>query len=449
MRRPNKADNYNADSYNARNERRETGAMAKSIIVVGGGIVGVCNALALQQVGHQVTLIDRRRPGRETSFGNAGVLSESSVVVLNNPNLLKSLPKLLLKGSKGLRYSPLFVLKRLGWFIRFLAKSTAKRTYHSAVALRALQLVSLDQHKSWIKQAGVGHLLRHAGWLKVFRTEAAFETYAREMAVMEQVGVKFTTYEQSQLRQLEPGLKPIYCRAVLMDETCGVSSPADLTDAYLEMFVAAGGVDCRGDVTGLSAHDSGDSGASGKGWRVRLADGSAHDADDVVIAAGAWSAEVAGWLGYDIPMAWERGYHMHLEPGDGPPLGRAVHDVDAGFVVVPTQDKVRVTTGIELVDRDAPKNFTQINDAIADARTAHDMKQPMDDEPWMGRRPTLIDSLPIIGAAPRHDGLWFNFGHQHIGLSMGPGSALAITAMIAKTPPPFDVSPFAASRFTL
>lgn len=415
--------------------------MSRSVIIIGGGIVGVCNALALQRAGHKVTLIDRQQPGRETSYGNAGILSESSVVVLNNPSLLKTLPKLLLSGSKGLRYSPLFVMRRLGWFVRFLAKCTPAKTRAAAVALRALQLVSLAAHKDWIKEAGAGDLLRQAGWLKVFRSEAAYNAYAKEMKLMAEVGVKFTIYEREQIRQLEPGLNPIYCRAVLMDETCSISSPADLTDAYMAMFLANGGTECRGNVTGLSKEDG--------QWAVTLADGTILKGDDVVVAAGAWSAEVAAWLGYDIPMAWERGYHMHLQAGTGPELGRAVHDVDSGFVMAPMRQGIRITSGVELVDRDAPKNFSQIKTAVADAKMGYEMTAELDDEPWMGRRPTLVDSLPIIGPAPRHSGLWFNFGHQHIGLSMGPGSGQAIAAMMDGKAPPLDVTPFSAERFSL
>ncbi|MGB1357530.1 MAG: FAD-dependent oxidoreductase, partial [Candidatus Puniceispirillaceae bacterium] len=124
----------------------------RRILVVGGGIVGVCNALALQRAGYQVSLIDRGQPGRETSYGNAGVLSESSVSVLNSPGLLKALPKLLFRRSNGLRYEPLFVVKRLGWMLRFLAHCTPRRWRAAARALRELQVLSLNKHKDWIAE---------------------------------------------------------------------------------------------------------------------------------------------------------------------------------------------------------------------------------------------------------------------------------------------------------
>ena len=157
-------------------------AQRQRVAVVGGGIVGVSNALALQKAGHSVTLIDRGRPGRETSYGNAGVLSESSVAVLNSPGLLKSLPKLLLGRSNSLRFSPLFVIRRLGWMLSFLSYCTARRWRAAGHALRALQVISLDQHKAWIAEAGVDDLLRNGGWMKVFRSESSFAAYAAELA---------------------------------------------------------------------------------------------------------------------------------------------------------------------------------------------------------------------------------------------------------------------------
>jgi len=414
-----------------------------SILVVGGGIVGVCNALALQRAGYQVSLIDRGTPGRETSYGNAGVLSESSVAVLNSPGLLKALPKLLLGRSNGLRYSPLFVVRRLGWMLRFLAHCTPRRWRAAGRALRELQVLSLAQHKDWIAEAGVQELLRHGGWMKVFRSESSFAGYAAELALCDEVGVRYTVFDRDQLRQIEPGLKPVYEKAVLFDDTCGVSNPAALTDAYLALFTAAGGNVIKGHVTGLRQQDD--------GWQVTLAGGgdSTLEGDGVVLAAGAWTAEIARWLGYDVPLGWERGYHLHLDPADGPQLNRAVNDMDGGFVMAPMQQGVRITSGVELTDRDAPPDYTQIRTSVAMAREAHDMKAEIETEPWMGRRPTMVDSLPVIGPAPRHRGLWFNFGHQHVGLSMAPGSALAITAMVAGTPPPLDTTPFRAERFSV
>ena len=411
-----------------------------SVIIVGGGIVGVCNALALQKAGFAVTLIDRGQPGRETSYGNAGVLCESAISVVNSPAMLRALPKLLLGRSNGLRFSVSYVLRRLGWMLRFLSYGNKRHWHAAGRALRDLQLVSLAQHKAWVAEAGVGHLLRHGAWMKVFRSEASFDAY-EERQLLDEVGSNYTVFEREQLRQIEPALKPIYAKALLLEDTCQVSSPAQLTDAYLGMLTAAGGTVVRAKVTGLTDNPS--------GWQIETKEAGSLTGDQLVIAAGAWSAEIAGWLGYDLPLGWERGYHLHLEPDDGPPLTRAVLDMDGGFAMAPMQQGVRVTSGVEITDRDAPPDYTQIRNSVKQAHEAIVLKGEVEDVPWMGRRPTMIDSLPVIGAAPRHSGLWFNFGHQHVGLSMAPGSALALCAMMQGMPEPVDMHPFRATRFRI
>ncbi|MCE2517071.1 MAG: FAD-binding oxidoreductase, partial [Alphaproteobacteria bacterium] len=191
-------------------------------------------------------------------------LSESSVTVLNNPALLKALPTLLRNTSVGFRYRPWFVLKNLGWFARFLSYSTRKRTLHAAHALRNLMVISLDRHKQLIKEAKVEDLFRYQGWFKVFRSKAAFDSFRIDMEMMDETGVAYSIYDKDQIRQIEPGLKPIYEKAVMVDDTCGVTNPARLTDAYVALFEAEGGTVCRGGVTGLAE--------SGGGWTISLND---------------------------------------------------------------------------------------------------------------------------------------------------------------------------------
>ncbi|MDA1327061.1 MAG: FAD-dependent oxidoreductase [Proteobacteria bacterium] len=412
------------------------------IAIIGGGIVGITSALELRRRGHRVVLLDRGQPGRETSYGNTGVLSDASIVIVNNPGLLKQLPKLVRNTGLKLRYSPAFVLKRLFWVLRFLSYCTRRHFEHAAAALRAIQVLSLGIHKALIAEAGVDHLLRHTGWLKVFRSQESFRAYDMERGVLEKTGVRHTVFSADQLAQIEPGLARVFVAGVLMEDTCSVSSPAALCDAYVALFVAAGGEVRQAAVTGLERTPD-------NKWRVILDQAPPIEANSVVLAAGPWSAEIAAWLGYKIPMAWERGYHVHLEPGEGPALTRAVHDIDRGYVMSPQLQGVRVTSGSELTDRDAPPNYAQINEVAAMARDVAGLGEAVENTPWMGRRPTLVDSLPMIGKAPRHDDLWFNFGHHHTGLSMSAGSARIIADLIDGKAPPIDATPFRPNRFRL
>ena len=410
----------------------------KQIAIIGGGIVGILTALDLQKRNCQVTLLDPKEPGSETSYGNSGVLSEASVVISNNPNLKKRLPQLIKGKSNALTVRFGFVIKNLPWIIQFLSHCTDQHLELSSQALRNLQKTSLKIHKELIKEAGANNLLRETGWLKIFRSEKSFAAYNMELNVLKRRGVNYIVFNSEELRQIEPSLKPIFYKGVLLQDTCSVSSPFELCKNYVRLFKIAGGKVVQNAVTKIKRPNQ---------WNITLKNNKNLEADEVVIAAGPWSAEIAGSLGYRIPMAWERGYHLHLEPGPG--INRPIHDVDAGYVMSPQLQGVRITSGVELADREAPKSFLQIFRAVASAKEAVKLGKTIEDTPWMGRRPTLIDSLPMIGKAPKHNNLWFNFGHQHNGLSTSAGSAKILTALLHHETPPIDPNPFRPTRFRL
>ena len=300
--------------------------MPKRIIVIGGGIVGITTALELQRRRNSVTIIDPKKPGRETSYGNSGVLSDGSVVISNNPGLRKKLPKLILKKSNALNYNIGFILKSVPWVTKFLSYCTDSHLDHSSRALRSLQSFSLSLHLDLIREANADSLLRKTGWLKVFRSEASFKSYDMELRVFKKTGVGHTILNSEQLRNLEPSLNQIFKHGVLLHDACSVSSPSGLCDAYLSIFEKLGGKVLQAAATTLSYSD---------GWKVEMKNNHMQEANQVVIAAGPWSAEIAGKLGYKIPMGWERGYHIHLNPGLGASLQRVVHDVDGGYVMAP------------------------------------------------------------------------------------------------------------------
>lgn len=410
------------------------------IVVVGAGIVGVTSALELQRRGYRVMMIDRKPPGCEASYGNAGVLSDASVIVVNNPQLPFRLPRMLFNRNIGLRYDLRFAVSRLPWITKFLLYSTKSHMRHSGRALRDLQVTSLGLHKRLISEAGADYLLRNTGWLKLYRTQKGFAASRRELDFLREVGVSFATYSTDELRELEPFLKPMFHQGVLMTDTCSVSSPGKLTETYAQLFAQAGGGFRQTELQGLRSQSEGR-------WQIEVTDGDAIEADHLVIAAGPWSAEICKRIGYSIPMAWERGYHMHLKLNGTAELGRPVYDVEGGFVMAPQQQGIRVLTGVELTHHNAPPNFQQVRAAVAGARQILDLGEELDPEPWLGSRSTLVDSLPMVGAAPRHKGLWFNFGHQHVGLSTSTGCAEILADLMENNKPRADHLPFRPDRF--
>ena len=406
------------------------------VAVLGAGIVGVSVAFAARQRGLSVVLIDRREPGSETSYGNAGVLSSGSIVPLNQPSLWKLLPKYLTNRHPALRWDPAWAIRNVDWIARFLANTTSARVKPRAAALHGLIRASLKLHREWIVSADAAQRIRETGWLRVWRS-AGDSAAKAEQALLAEYGIPSELLDRQALSALEPGIVPVYQAGLLHTDTASVDSPGAVVKAYARAFVGAGGHIRRSDIKAIARE--------GDGWRVMLADG-AIVARHVVVALGPWSAELLRPLGYRVPLASERGYHQEFKPNPARTLRRPIHDSDGAFVMTPMENGIRITTGVQLTARDAPSSFAQLEAAIPLARSVAEFGEAVG-EPWRGARPTLPDSLPMIGPAPRHPRLWLAFGHQHIGFTTGPATGAAIAAMIGGSPPPFDTAPFAPGRY--
>jgi len=406
------------------------------VAVLGAGIVGVSAAYAARQRGMSVMLVDRREPGSETSYGNAGILSSGSISPLNNPALWSALPKYLTNQHPALRWNMGWAIRNPDWVIRFLANATNSRLRPRATALHGLIGASLKLHREWIVKAGAAARIRETGWLKAWRSEAVASA-KREQALLTEFGIESRLLDRQDISALEPSIVPVYKVGLLHTQTASVDSPGNVVKAYATMLAGSGGEIRQSDIKAIVP--------DGEGWRVMLADG-AISARHVVVALGPWSSDILRPLGYRVPLAFERGYHREFKPNPARSLQRPIHDADGSFLMTPMEQGIRVTSGVELTDRDAPSSFAQIDAVVPLARGVVEFGDAVGDT-WRGARPTLPDSLPMIGPAPRHPGLWLAFGNQHIGFTTGPATGAAIAAMIAGAPPPFDVTAFAPGRY--
>jgi D-amino-acid dehydrogenase len=406
------------------------------VIVLGAGIVGVSTALAARRHGLSVILVDRREPGSETSYGNAGVLSSGSIVPLNRPSLFSALPHYLSNRHAALRWDPHWAARNVGWLVRFLANATPSHVKPRALALHGLIGASLKLHREWIVEAAAAARLRETGWLKAWRGDA-FAAAAAEQALLAEYGIQSEMLDRQAISALEPNIVPAYRVGLLHTQTASVDSPGGVTRAYARMFAGSGGEVVQSEITAIAP--------AADGWRVLLASG-AIAAQHVVVALGPWSADLLRPLGYRVPLAFERGYHQEFRPNAARSLSRPIHDADGSFVMTPMENGIRVSSGVELTARDAPSSFAQLEAVVPLARGVAEFGEAVG-EVWRGARPTLPDSLPMIGAAPRQGGLWLAFGHQHIGFTTGPATGAAIAAMIAGRPPSFDVAAFSPGRY--
>ncbi len=411
--------------------------MKKDVLVLGAGMIGTCTALQLALRGHAVVLVDRGEPGRETSYGNAGIIQSEAV----EPYPFPQDPAVLLRAALGrgadIHYHLAALPALTPALARYWLQSRGPRYRRVAHAYGQLTRRSVAAHAPLIELAGAGDLVRREGYRLVFRTQPALERQVRTAErLRREAGVNFRVLDGAALAQAEPSLKQRLAGAVQWTDPWSVNDPGALVRRYADLLVRRGGRIVRGDARSLRP--------AGAGWRVQGEDGPI-DAGQAVIALGPWSDTAIRALGYRFPLFVKRGYHRHYRGGSGPDL--PLLDAERGYVLAPMQQGIRLTTGAEFARLDAPATPVQIGRAEALARELLDLPEPVEGTPWLGARPCVGDLKPVIGPAPRHPGLWFHFGHGHQGFTMGPISAQLLAEQMDGEATVVDPAPYLPSRF--
>jgi D-amino-acid dehydrogenase len=413
--------------------------MHKDVIILGAGIVGVSIALHLQKRGRSVLLIDKREPGRETSFGNAGLIQREGVFPYGFPHDLAALFRYALNNTTDARYH-LSALPRIAPFL-FQYWRQSRPARHKQIARLYAPLIEpcVSEHMAVAREANATDLIRPTGWIKVFRT---WRTMNKEVRSAEEIrrefGVTFAVLDQKGLAETEPHIKADLAGGLHWTDPASVLDPHALTLAYVRLFERYGGELASGDARTLEG--------SAARWRVQTERGVA-EAGSAVIALGAWADVVTDRLGYRLPLAVKRGYHMHYKSEGSAVLNHPILDAEGGYFLAPMRAGIRLTTGAEFATRDAPKTPVQLARAEPVARSFFPLGERVDPEPWMGLRPCTPDMMPIIGPAPKHPNLWFAFGHAHHGLTLGPVTGRLLAEMITGEAPFVDPRPYRADRF--
>jgi D-amino-acid dehydrogenase len=409
------------------------------VIVLGAGIVGVSTALHLQKRGRSVVLIDRRGAGEETSYGNTGIIQREGVVPYPFPRQLGLMAQyaLNLRPEANLHWSALPQIAP--WLYRYWQASTPERLAATARAAKPLIERCVVEHEALMTEAGIVGMLRRSGYLRLYRSSSALEVETiRDEEWRKTYGITYEVVDATKLAALEPHLKGPSVGGVWMPQPASVADPEGVAKAYAMLLQERGGRFVQGDARSLARLHN--------GWQVDTAEGPVT-AGSVVVAMGPWSDDVLRGLGYRIPLGVKRGYHMHFKPEGNATLNRPVIDVQYGYALTPMVKGIRLTTGAEFALRDAPPSPVQVGRSEALAREVFPLGQRVEAEPWLGRRPCLPDMLPIIGRAPLHDGLWLNFGHHHLGLTMGPVTGRLLAEMMTGEQPFTDPTPYRAERF--
>lgn len=415
--------------------------MKTDVVVLGAGIVGLSTAIHLARRGKSVVLLDRRGAGEETSFGNAGLIQREGVFPYGFPHNFGSLFRYALNNTIDAHYH----FRALPGLVPFLARywwhSGFTQHHHIATMYAPLIETSIAEHSDLIAASGAGDLIRKDGWMKVFRSEAARDAAYREAeALSSAFGVNHQKLSSSELKTIEPSITADLTGGLRWTDPWSIRDPHSLNMAYLNYFQSLGGRLVSGDAATLEHI------LEGPGWRVATPEGPL-EAKEVVVALGPWADTVTRKLGYRYPLAVKRGYHMHYGTKDGAQLNNWVLDAEKGYFLAPMLRGIRLTTGAEFAHRDAAKTPVQLTRAERVAREFFPLAERRDDEPWMGARPCTPDMMPIIGKAPRHEGLWFAFGHAHHGMTLGPVTGRALAEAMTGEKTIIDMRPYRPERF--
>jgi glycine/D-amino acid oxidase-like deaminating enzyme len=412
--------------------------MSERFTVLGAGIIGVCTALALQRDGHAVTIIDRDEPGQGCSFGNAGIIHTGGCVPMATPGILKGVPKMLLDPNGALVIRWRYLPRLLPWLFKMLAAARPERVDAICKALAHFSLRARNAYQPLLDEARATALLRPRGELYVYRTKAAFDAEAWAMRVRRGFGIPVEDLDARAIREMEPALSADYQFAHYQPNSAFMVSPFKLVQSLAALFVQKGGVIQRANVQSIRPGNDSAAILSTSIGEIR--------AEHLMICAGAFSKPFAASFGADVPLESWRGYHI-MVPSTGVPLNGIVADGEMHFAVTPMADGVRVAGLIELASVDAPPNYARADLFV---RLAKRLIPSFPDTPtsrWMGHRPGMPDTLPVLGRAPGHPKVYFAFGHGQLGLTFGAITGQTIADLVAGRTAARDLAAYDGLRF--
>jgi D-amino-acid dehydrogenase len=408
-------------------------------VVLGAGIVGTSIALHLAKRGLSVALVDKGAPGEGTSYGNAGVIEGNTLLPHPFPERMGAVLRVALKRATDANYHFSFLPHIAPWLLQYRANSAIERRIRFANLMRPLYAAAVPEHEALMQESGATRYLRKEGWIKVYRTQAAFASTAPERALATEFGVPHDGLDRDGVLALEPALAPQFVNAVHWKSAASVTNPLALTRAYIDRFTALGGIVLTGDARTLHRANN--------RWRVETDEGPV-DSREAVVALGPWATDLLKPMDIDLPLEVKRGYHLHFRPRGNAGLTRPVVDAELGYCVAPMEQGLRLTTGAEFAPRDAPPTPVQFDRLLPQARALFPLGEKVEAQPWMGSRPCFADSMPVIGRAPGKSDLWLACGHAHWGLTLGPATGRLVAEMMTGATPFCDPTPFAAERFT-
>ena len=403
--------------------------------VIGAGIQGVCNALFLQKKGFEVTLFDRDEPGNSATYGNAGHFSPYSSVPLNRPDVITDVPAMLLSSRGPLALKWNYVYKMIPWFLRFLLNCSERKMMHTAKNMHQILDLSLSAFDELFEAIDLNGLVENKGVLYVWN-DKNLKSRELEIKIREELGVKQQILTPKDIHDLEPNIKPFYHGGVYYDYARHTRNPKKILLKLFDNFLKKDGKFLKLNVQELNFDDD---------KPVIRSDVQRFVFDKLVIACGAFSKRLTDKLHENIPLDTERGYHVHFKDCDHL-ISRPVVYLNRGFGMTPMEQGLRVVGTVEFGGLDNPLSKSRIKNLIINAKDMLDGLPEHEDE-WLGFRPSLPDLLPVLGPSKNYKNVFYSFGHNHLGWTLGAISGKIISKMIANESTNLNLSAYSSSRF--
>jgi glycine/D-amino acid oxidase-like deaminating enzyme len=402
------------------------------VAIVGAGIIGLAIACRLAATGREVVVIDGNEPGSGASYGNAGAIASYGSAPIGNPDVLRNLPSLLLRSESPLAINPAALPALLPWLSRFVWQSMPARARRNGHALAGLLKDAMPAWRDLAMQADASDLFRHKGCLYVYRDKMPPVNSEWGARLRDELGVRQDRLNPAEVAKLEPALPPM-AGGVFFPDAAHIVDPGALTRRLAAAAVSSGASFQRARVERLEPQDRG---------QIRLSCRDlAVDAQTVVLAAGAWSRSLARQGGENVPLDTERGYHIEFAM-EACPIKRPVSPVELGFYITPMAGRLRVAGTVELGGLSASLNPDRVALLERGVRKLFPDLGPIERQ-WLGFRPSLPDSLPVIGPSRRHRNLILAFGHGHLGMTLAGVTSRMVASLIEDRS---NISDFSACR---
>ena len=413
-------------------------ATEPTITVIGAGMVGTCCALHLQNKGFAVSLLDRGGPGEGASCGNLGGFGIASCPPAAMPGVLGKVPGMLFDSKAPLKLRWGHAAKALPWFLRFVANARRGRVEAIAAARQSLLDRAHEGIDPLVAEAGAGHLMSRTGLMFTFESEESFRGAAYAFDLRRRNGVRLDLLDGNEARQVQPALSGNVVRAYRVSNFSHTVDPLRLVQALAALFRQRGGALLRRAARGFEIDPHGVR-------TIRTGDGDLP-VERVVVAAGVWSRRLAAMLGSNVPLEAERGYHTMFN-GTDVKMNGGIISVDRHVAITPMADGIRAGGIAEFAAPEAAPDFANARLVRHHAEALFPALRSERITEWMGPRPSHPDSKPVIGRSPHHPNVWFAFGHDHLGLTMGGITGKLISELAAGKTPSVDLEPFRPDRF--